>query len=65
MRNAGSSMTVKMMTMKITVTTRARGYSTTYAPSTPATAPDAPTMGTVASGSMSTCAASAANPPSR
>jgi len=54
-----------MITMRIRVSTLARGYSTMYPPSTPAIAPEAPTVGTVEFGPTSVCSRIAATPPSR
>jgi hypothetical protein len=61
--SAGSSTTVKNRMMKMSVMIRARGCSTTYAPSTALTAPDAPSVGTDASRSTTAWSANAAIPP--
>ena len=53
--NAGISTTVTKKMMKIRVSTRARGKSHAYAPSTPAMAPLAPMVGAVDPGSISAC----------
>jgi hypothetical protein len=47
------------------VSTRERGYSTKYAPITPAMAPEAPTIGTSESGAAAVCASAAPTPLSR
>lgn len=47
------------------VSTRARGYKMKYAPSTPAIAPLAPTVGTVECGFTATCVAIASSPHNR
>ena len=44
---------------------RALGYRTRYAPSVAAMAPDAPIIGTVESGSVTTCVSAATTPPAR
>ena len=58
---AGTSMTWKKRNSGISVTMRDCGYSTKYAPITPAMAPLAPTIGTIESGSMMVCASAAAD----
>src|SRR3954452_658616 len=64
-RTAGICTIHGKMKMGMNVTTRLRGKETRYAPSTPAIAPEAPTVGMVDSGESATWQSAAPRPHSR